>query len=70
MTTQQIVRSILERAIEDGLVAPMETLDDPDPWRRTDEELRGCVRVLGERLGARSGQAVPPPHLLRVVENV
>ncbi len=45
MTLETIIRSVLERAVEAGLVAPMETLDDPDPHIRTDDELRGCVTV-------------------------
>jgi hypothetical protein len=70
MSLEQIVRSVLERAIEDGLVSPMESLDDPDPQCRTDDELRGCVMVLRERIGLQSGQplqsGVPSPHWPRV----
>ena len=50
MKLEQLVRIILERAIEDGLVAPMENLEDPDPQSRTDEELQGCVGVLAGRV--------------------
>lgn len=50
MKLEQLVRNLLERAIEDGLVAPMETFDDPDPQSRTDEELRGCTALLRQRL--------------------
>jgi hypothetical protein len=63
MKPELIIQGILQRAIEDGLVAPMETLDDPDPWSRTSEELRGCVTLLCERLKS-VGAAVPAPHKL------
>ena len=64
MTHEQIVRSILARAVEDGLISPMENLEDPDPQSRTDEELRGCVMVLHEGLKLMPGQerTVPAPH--------
>jgi hypothetical protein len=57
MALEQLIRNILVRAIEDGLVAPMENVEDPDPQSRTDEELRGCVGLLRERL-----TRVPAPH--------
>ena len=63
MKLEQLIRNLLERAIEDGLVAPMETLDDPDPQSRTDEELRGCVALLGQRL---SRPSLPSPHWAKV----
>jgi hypothetical protein len=45
-TSSQLVRAILQQAIEDGLVNPAEEQwDDPDPQERTDEELAGCVGV-------------------------
>jgi hypothetical protein len=50
MKLEQLVRSVLERAIEDGLVTPMELWDDPDPQSRSDAELAGCVGLLRERL--------------------
>ena len=62
MTLETIVRSILACAMEDGLVSPMETLDDPDPQSRTDEELGGCVMVLQQGLKLMPGSAVPAPH--------
>jgi hypothetical protein len=65
MNLASTVRNILERAIEDGLVAPMESLENPDPQSRTDEELRGCVSVLQGRLKA--GSAVPAPHRIATV---
>ncbi len=66
MTHEQIVRSVLERAVEDGLVSPMEKLEDPDPQSRTDAEVQGCVIVLREGLKLMAGQsqAVPAPHRL------
>ena len=60
MALEQLIRNILVRAIEDGLVAPMENVEDPDPQSRTDEELRGCVGLLRERLTRQS--RVPAPH--------
>jgi hypothetical protein len=65
MTAEQIVRSILERALADGLVAPMQISEEPDfdahPWSRTDAELRGCATVLREAFGKRA--SIPAPHV-------
>lgn len=63
MKLEQLVRIILERAIEDGLVAPMENLEDPDPQSRTDEELQGCVGVLAGRVTPTTKRATTiQPH--------
>lgn len=52
----QVVRAILNRAVEDGLLAPMPEHDDlpdwnPSPSCRTDEELEGCARILKRFIG-------------------
>jgi hypothetical protein len=60
MKLEQLIRNVLERAIEDGLVAPMENLDDPDPQSRTEEELRGCVCILRDRLAESQGSPRSP----------
>jgi hypothetical protein len=59
MTVQQMVRDLLERAIEDGLVEPAseEQRDEPDPQSFTAEDLAGCTGVLAAFL--RRQGAVP-----------
>jgi len=62
MTIQQIVRDILARAIEDGLVEPAleDRCDDPDPQRITAADLAGCTRLLAawlRRKGAREASS-------------
>jgi hypothetical protein len=64
MQLEQLVRGILERAIEDGLVAPMDHWEDPDPQSRTDAELAGCVQMLRERLTETQGLR-RSPHWVR-----
>jgi hypothetical protein len=41
-----LVRTLLERACEDGLLAPDLHWDDPSPQARTDEELAGVIETL------------------------
>jgi hypothetical protein len=44
---EQMVRSLLERAVEDGLVGPADApWDDRDPRARTAEELAGVAGIL------------------------
>ncbi len=53
-----MVRALLERAVEDGLVDPAASQwDDPDPHSRTDEELAGVAGLLAGylRRAARPG---------------
>ena len=59
MTIQQIVRDVLERAIEDGLVSPAspEMRDEPDPQQFTAEDLAGCVGLLAAYLRSKAGAA-------------
>jgi hypothetical protein len=41
-SVEQMVRTLLERAVEDGLVDPADSQwDDPDPQSRTPDELAG-----------------------------
>ena len=48
MTMHELVRTLLERAIEDGLVTFVEPeqRDDPDPRQLTDEDVQPCVNLL------------------------
>ncbi|MDB5345251.1 MAG: hypothetical protein JWP89_3628 [Schlesneria sp.] len=47
MTTDQLIRNILERAISDGLVLPATNrFADPDPQRRTYEELKELAQMV------------------------
>ena len=48
MTAHTLVRALLERAIEDGLVEPArpEQRAGPDPQQFTDVDVQGCVDVL------------------------
>jgi hypothetical protein len=59
MSIQQIVRDILERAIEDGLVGPAseDKRDEPNPQQFSAEDLAGCTGLLAawlRRKGAAS----------------
>lgn len=45
MTTEQLIRAILERAAEDDLV------HDRDPQELTDEELKPLVEIVTRWLG-------------------
>jgi methyl coenzyme M reductase beta subunit len=59
MTIQQVVRDILERAIEDGLASPMpqELREEWEPQQFSAEELAGCTGVLAEWLRQRGAEA-------------
>ena len=48
MTMHELVRALLERAIEDGLVTFVDrsSADDPDPRQFTDEDVQPCVNLL------------------------
>lgn len=51
MSVEQMVREILEKAIEDGLVAPAaDEWDDPDPQCRSSGELVGVANLLNQFL--------------------
>lgn len=51
MSVEQMVRELLARAIEDGLVNPAtEQWDDPDPQARSAGELVGVANLLGDYL--------------------
>jgi hypothetical protein len=46
-----MVRNLLERAVEDGLVDPADWQgDDPDPQARTPDELAGVAAILARYL--------------------
>jgi hypothetical protein len=62
MSIQQIVRDILERAIEDGLVdaAPEELREEPDPQHFTAGDLAGCTGLLAGWLRRRGAQGAAP----------
>lgn len=46
MTTDQMLRCLLERAIAEGLVLPPNRFADPDPQKRTYEELHNLVQLV------------------------
>jgi hypothetical protein len=50
MTIEMIVRVMLERAIEDGLVSPNPKWPDPNPKSRTSGELEGVANLLAKAL--------------------
>jgi hypothetical protein len=51
MSVEQMVRNLLERAVEDGLVDSADTQwDDPDPQSRTSQELTGIANMLARYL--------------------
>ena len=74
MTIQQIVRDLLERAIEDGLVASAspelrfgaeaqldaeEEFFAGDPQRFTAEDLAGCTALLADYIRRKVGGKAP-----------
>ena len=62
MTVQQVVRDILERATEDGLVSPA-TEDMREEWEPTPftaEELAGCVAILAAYLRSKEVRSSGP----------
>jgi hypothetical protein len=70
MTIQQVVRDILERAVEDGLVEPRgpnadDPQPDPDPQRFTDEDLAGCTGLLAAWLRRRGAHGAARDALWR-----
>jgi methyl coenzyme M reductase beta subunit len=64
MTIQQVVRDILERAIEDGLVCPAkeETRDEWQPRQSSAEDLAGCTNILAAWLRQRGTAATEQPE--------
>lgn len=46
MTTDQMLRCLLERAIAEDLVLPPTQFADPDPHKRTYEELHNLVQLV------------------------
>jgi hypothetical protein len=62
MTVQQIVRDLLERAIEDGLASPAtdDLRDEPDPQQFTAEDLVGCTGLLAAFLRRHGAHAAAP----------
>ncbi len=50
MSLEQVIRDILERAVESGVVALPEGFDDPHPQARTAGELTGPANVLADYL--------------------
>ena len=50
MSIEQIVRDLLDKAIEDGLVKITSGWDDPDPQSRSSGELVGVANQLQERI--------------------
>ena len=51
---EQVIRDILEKAINDGLVSSTQQFDDPSPQSRTSGDLVGCANILAEFLRSKS----------------
>lgn len=57
MTAEQLIRNILERAIEDGIVFPASRgFDDPEPQQRTDEELAVLAKMVERWVSSQTAQ--------------
>lgn len=58
MSVEQMVRDLLEKAIEDGLVAKSwRKWTDPDPQCRTSGELTGTANLLAQFLQVEAAAA-------------
>jgi hypothetical protein len=64
-SVEPMVRNLLERAVEDGLVDPAESQwHDPDPQARTAEELAGVAGILARYLRDGAGREASAPGII------